>query len=1037
MRFAVLLVAFAALAFPESSAERTRNFADPPAEFRPMPLWVWHDEMRWDRLAEQLAQFRQQGFGGVFVHPRPGLMTEYLGEEWFRLWRQSLDEGKRLGLIVNIYDENSYPAGFAGGHVPARAPDTTVQGVQPEMGIDPARIRWNQPSTLGVYAIEKNSAGAVVSCRRINGPSEVKSGEAYAVFHLYRAQAEAWTADFPYVDLTNPSTGRMFLETTFEPYKNHFGAEFGKGVRWIFDDEPLLTAGGAYSGTRLGVPLSYNTLAEFRKRAGYDLAATLPSLYWDVGNWRRVRFDYYQTLHDLWKENYFAPIYEWCNRNHIAFTGHWMEHEWPYPLTSPSDASLYAYEHMPGIDMLTGLQALGIRTEGRDPFYLFTVRQMTSVAEQLGRRAFAESFGVSGFDADFEHFKRLGDWMLVHGVNFINPCQSWGTVRGARKRDYPPTFTDASGWWPYYRYHADHMSRVSYMLTRGKARKRVLVLEPTTSGFLSARRAAPTPELAEMRKDFSDLVQTLADHQVDFHLGDEYILEWFGKQDGMRLAVGEQSYDVVVWPRNMINVRRQTLPRIEKFLASGGQVLALGDPAAYVDGRASDAVRALREKYSSTWRDVAAGDQLIDAIRRIAPPHVRFEKPLPPGVGMAERFLDNGERVLFFTNSGPAPVRTRATVDGNAMERWNTVKGETSAASYRSDANGITFDLDLLPAGSEMFVVKPNGSPAPSQPASRFLPLQTGEWTARQEDPNVLVLDYCDFSAQGQEQKLVHTWRANWALWQAHGFERPAWDNAVQFKTRVFDRNHFPPESGFDAVFHFEVAGSAPPARLELAIECPELYRVTVNGAPVDFTRAARWLDPHIKSASISSLAKPGENTVRISGHPFDVRMELENIYIRGDFSVDKTAPGFRLSPAKALALGSWAAQGRPFYPGTVLYETNVDVPAGAPALRVELAKWSGALVEILLNGRRAALLGWPPYAAEVPTAPGRHTVALRVIAPPRNVFGPFLNPSKPRMAATPQSWSDPPRVQPPGAQYDVLDYGLYEAPRISARLKP
>jgi hypothetical protein len=52
-------------------------------------------------------------------------------------------------------------------------------------------------------------------------------------------------------------------------------------------------------------------------------------------------------------------------------------------------------------------------------------------------------------------------------------------------------------------------------------------------------------------------------------------------------------------------------------------------------------------------------------------------------------------------------------------------------------------------------------------------------------------------------------------------------------------------------------------------------------------------------------------------------------------------------------------------------------------------------------------------------------------------VFGPFLNPNMPRMSATPASWANPPLVQPPGAQYDVLDYGMFEPPRVSAQYKP
>ncbi|MEN6602478.1 MAG: hypothetical protein ABFD86_08660, partial [Bryobacteraceae bacterium] len=555
--------------------------------------------------------------------------------------------------------------------------------------------------------------------------------------------------------------------------------------------------------------------------------------------------------------------------------------------------------------------------------------------------------------------------------------------------------------------------------------------------FLLARRGIMPPQLTAMRDDYPNLVQLLADHQVDFHLGDEYILEWFGKVDGRRLVVGEQAYDVVIWPQHMINLRRQTVPLLEKFLAAGGRVLALSEPAAYIDGRESKAVRTLREKHPAAWREVTAGEPLIEAIQRIAPPRVRFDQTTPPGVGMAERFLDNGERVLFFANSGPAPFKTQATIDANALERWDTLRGESVAAAYRSEGHRIRFDLDLPPAGSELFVVRQNGAPAAPAAEPRLTPISASTWSVTQEDANVLVLDYCDLTTQGQHRTGVNTWHANWTIWQAHGFERPAWDAAVQFKTRVFDRNHFPPDSGFDAAFRFEVSGAAPPARLELAIECPELYRVTFNEKPVDFTRGARWLDPHIRSVSVQPLVRTGQNIVRISGRPFDVRMELENIYLRGDFTVEKASQGFRIAPAEKLELGSLAAQGRPFYPATVRYETTVDVPSGAQGLRVELGKWSGALVEILLDGKRAALLGWPPYTADLPAPPGRHTVAVRVITPPRNVFGPFHNPGKPRMAAVPEYWANPPRTQPPGSQYDVLDYGLFEPPQLSVQWKP
>ena len=151
---------------PVGIEEIRRNFQDPPAEFRTAPLWVWNDEMNPDRIKEQLRQFKEQGMGGVFVHPRPGLITEYLGSEWFELWKTALDESKRLGLLCNIYDENSYPSGFAGGHVPALAPDTVVQYVEARFADEAPED--NGPSMLGVFRVERDEKG------RVNQPPECR-----------------------------------------------------------------------------------------------------------------------------------------------------------------------------------------------------------------------------------------------------------------------------------------------------------------------------------------------------------------------------------------------------------------------------------------------------------------------------------------------------------------------------------------------------------------------------------------------------------------------------------------------------------------------------------------------------------------------------------------------------------------------------------------------------------------------------------------------------------------------------------------------
>ncbi|MFR6033052.1 MAG: hypothetical protein ACLUKN_07595 [Bacilli bacterium] len=61
-------------------------------------------------------------WGGAFVHSRVGLVTEYLGPEWFRAVDATLEECQKQGMLVWLYDEDKWPSGFSGGSVPLASP---------------------------------------------------------------------------------------------------------------------------------------------------------------------------------------------------------------------------------------------------------------------------------------------------------------------------------------------------------------------------------------------------------------------------------------------------------------------------------------------------------------------------------------------------------------------------------------------------------------------------------------------------------------------------------------------------------------------------------------------------------------------------------------------------------------------------------------------------------------------------------------------------------------------------------------------------
>ena len=111
------------------SASVKAQFKNPPREYSTGPLWVWNDMLTEQQIRDTMRDLAGQKVKQVWVHPRPGLMTPYLSKDWFRLWKVALNEAERLDMNVWIYDENSYPSGFAGGWVPELMPESRGRGL--------------------------------------------------------------------------------------------------------------------------------------------------------------------------------------------------------------------------------------------------------------------------------------------------------------------------------------------------------------------------------------------------------------------------------------------------------------------------------------------------------------------------------------------------------------------------------------------------------------------------------------------------------------------------------------------------------------------------------------------------------------------------------------------------------------------------------------------------------------------------------------------------------------------------------------------
>jgi len=585
---ALVVAVFAGSAAAVDSVSVKALFADPPRQYSSGPLWVWHDMLTDEQIVGTLRDLAGQDVKQVFVHPRPGLMTPYLSNEWFRLWKLALKEAEKLDMNVWIYDENSYPSGFAGGFVPEAMPESRSKGLQVEEANRPPE--WND-DIIGVYRLTDN--------RYQNVTQAVHAGQSlpqdnYLVASIKLAQTSPWYGGKFYTNLIKPGVTEKFLEITMDAYKREVGEQFGKRIPGVFTDEPRLSRASTIAWT--------DDLDEaFEKRWGYKLTDHLPSLARPIGDWKRVRHNYRAVLLELFIERWARPYYEYCERHNLEFTGHYWEHSWPHTKDVPDNMAMYAWQQRPGIDTLFNQYSEGTHAQFGN---IRAVIELASVANQLGkRRTLCEAYGGAGWDLRFEDMKRIGDWLYVLGVNTLNQHLSDITIRGARKADYPQSFSYHEPWWQAYHVMARYFTRLSAALSQGEQINNILLIEPTTTAWMYQGDSEHRDHLEKLGNEFQQLVTNLAKSQVEFDIGSEDIIANHGAVESKQLRVGRRTYHTVVVPPLTENLNRRTMSLLEGYLNAGGMVISCAKEApSFVDGQVSP--RGRTASLSANWKSV-------------------------------------------------------------------------------------------------------------------------------------------------------------------------------------------------------------------------------------------------------------------------------------------------------------------------------------------------------------------------------------------------------------------------------------------------
>ncbi len=963
-----------------------RIWADPGPEFRDVTLWMLNDRLENDEIVRQLEGIRAAGCGSVIARTYNGLRSDYPGEGFMASMETLIAAAGRLGLRVYLQ------AGF----MPACVPNLPEQFSLP---ILTARPKGNAADT----------------------PPLATCGD--ASIHAGRAAGR--------LDLLNPAAVDYYLDLAYERTWRRFKREFGKTIVSMWVDEPHFNPPH--------MPWGDGLQAAFERRWGYSLAGAIPSLFGRVGNWEQVRYQYWRTVLEMLQEAYFARIAAWCSQNRLAFSGHLMGEDYLESQVAWTAATmpLYPFMDIPGIDHLTRSLEWGCYADAGErgiPF-LLTPAQCVSAGAQAGKpAALCEMYGVSSQSLTFRDQKFIGDYFFSKGINLRCLHATFYSLRGRRKRIYPPHLSYQQPWWAEQRMVGDYFARLGYALRQGRRAADVLVLHPQESAFIlyepleyfafdPAKNPPEQPsqeknaEIEKLNTALIGVFRSLVESRRSFDLGDEQMLERMGSvgADGT-LHVGAMSYRAVVLPPLLLTLRRSTLWLLEQFNLAGGIVLAAGTASPERVEGVPDA--AARDFLETIRREDEGHAWWIAALDAALPRRLYVESPgaAPDELLLCERELEEGHLVFLCNRNRSRSRRVSLHREGaRRIQELDPASGRIRMAATGKHGEAAHVETTLAPGETKLYLFE-DAPVAESQDAvdSESVEYHTdvGEdeadevaldasWQLRRLGPNALTLDFCSYRTNEQPFSAPLPIIAVQQILCARQYRGPLWMRQA---------------------FNVETV----PKQAWLAVENPEEQAISLNGKPVERQPEGYFLDRAFRKLDISALLRSGVNTLEMRREFTPLARaasdlaglfqnltgaELESSYIVGEFGVHgkeagqgpgcvRLQPEFRLGiePSEIVSGRDLIGLGYPFFAGVMRASRQLTLPRPAAGERLILGVHglNACLLRVFVNGIMAGARGWDPFAVDITDAvkEGENEVALELVSTLRNLLGPHHRPS-------------------------------------------
>ena len=518
-------------------------------EYQPIPFWSWNAKLEPEELRKQICWMYNSGLGGFFMHARSGLKTEYLSEEWMECIEVCAEEAEKFGMDAWAYDENGWPSGFAGG----------------KLLEDPQKCDKYILSSIGNYDKEATVSYLILENELVRVDGEEKEKE-YLNLYIHTAISTA--------DILNPEVVREFLDLTHEKYKERFGDNFSKKIKGFFTDEPQYH--------RWNTPYTDMVKRYFEDEYNEDVLDGLGLLFVEKEGYREFRYKYYKALQTLMLNAFAKMTYEWCEKNGVKLTGHYIEETTLgfQMLCCGGIMPFYEYEHIPGIDWL-----------GKETINELAPRQVYSVACQLGKKQIlTETYAGCGWDISLSDLRRIAGFQYVNGVNLLCHHLIPYAEYGNRKHDFPAHYSPINPWIrDSFKDFNDYFTRLGYLLANSTENVNVAVLHPIRSSYFYYKRNEFNDwEYADETNDqLMQTIRKLSCHGIGYHFLDETLLEKYGFVEGKKMGCRKCKYDYLVIP-SIDTMDASTEKLIREYVDHGGKIWLTGKKPTYLETKKFD-----------------------------------------------------------------------------------------------------------------------------------------------------------------------------------------------------------------------------------------------------------------------------------------------------------------------------------------------------------------------------------------------------------------------------------------------------------------